>query len=690
MAHLARWQGLILPVGVIACVLVMIVPLPPALLDVLLAANIAAALIILLTTLHVRTPLEFALFPTLLLTTTLSRLVLNVASTRLILTQAPETGLDAAGQVIRAFGEFVTGDHTLVGLVIFSIIVVIQFVVITKGAARISEVAARFALDGMPGRQMAIDADLNAGLIDEHEARRRREELTEQADFYGAMDGASKFVRGDAIAGVMITLINILGGLFIGVFEAKMSLFQAGSIFSRLTVGDGLVTQVPALLISLAAGLLVTRSSRSVDLPREFLRQLFSRPQVLAVAAAFLGLLVFTRLPALPLLTIGAGCAGLSYLLSRSSSRNEQAAAESQAEHASVPQKRIEDFLAVDPMEMEIGAGLIRLADPNRSGDLLAQITEVRRRVATELGIVLPKVRIRDNLGLGRREYRVKLLGTPVADGTVYPERWLAVAADAEDLELPGPRQTDPTSGRPGVWIDVDHLAQARQMNCLLLEPSRVLAGHLRQVVRNHAADLLTRDATRHLIDELSKSSPAVVQELIPDVLRLSEVQQVLQRLLRENVPIRQLQTILEALGDYAPRTHDLIQLTEYVRRRLARTLCSRYRDHQRRLRVVTIDPALEEQIASAIDTAADGLRMRLDSPDTSELCRSIGAGVEPMLQAGLVPVVLVSAEIRPAVKQLTTARLPQLVVLSYEEITNDTIVESVRMVTDTLALAAA
>lgn len=698
MAYLVRWQGLFLPVGIIVCVLVMIVPLPASLLDLLLAANIAGAVIILLTALHVRTPLEFSLFPTLLLTATLSRLVLNVASTRLILTKAPQDGHDAAGQVIRAFGEFVTGNHALIGLVIFLIIVVIQFVVITKGAARISEVAARFALDGMPGRQMAIDADLNAGLIDEHEAQRRRLELTEQADFYGAMDGAGKFVRGDAIAGVMITAINLVGGLLLGVFEARMGLLEAGSVFSRLTIGDGLVSQIPALLISLAAGLLVTRSSRSIDLPRELLRQLFTNPQVLLVAAAFLGLLVFTQLPTLPLLTIGGGCAGLAWLLSRSSARREADAADQAAQAATESskapaggQKRIEDFLAIDPVELEIGAGLIRLADPQRNGDLLAQITEVRRRVASELGIVLPKVRIRDNLTLGRRAYRILLLGTPVAEGSVYPDRWLAVAQHASEADaFSGPRQTDPLSGRAGIWVDIDQLPGMREAGCSLVEPSRVMAGHLRQVVRRHAADLLTRDATKHLIDELYKTSPAVVDELIPDILRLGEVQQVLQRLLREHVAIRPLQTILEALSDLGPRTRDPVRLTEFVRQRLSRALCTAYRDSQRRLRVATIDPAVEGQIADSIVADGDGLRIHLAPPVVQSICQSIRQSTLPLQQSGYPAVVLVSAEIRAALKQLTMAHLPQLIVLSYEEISSDTIVESVRLVTgETLAVAA-
>jgi len=692
MSRLARWQSLILPVGVIACVLVMITPLPAGLLAILLAANIAVALIVLLTTIHVKTPLEFSVFPSLLLATTLARLVLNVASTRLILTHGQTERMDAAGNVIRAFGEFVTGNHTFVGLVIFVIIVVIQFVVITKGATRISEVAARFALDGMPGRQMAIDADLNAGLIDEKEAQRRRHQLTEQADFYGAMDGASKFVRGDAVAGVVITMINIVGGLFIGVFEAGMSVTEAGSVFTKLTVGDGLVSQMPALLISLAAGLLVTRSSQSVDLPVEFLRQLFSRPQVLAVAAGFLGILMFTKLPAFPLLIIGVGLGGLAYLLTRANDKqasNADSKPQTQAEPQASPERRIEDFLAVDPMEMEIGVGLIRLADPNRGGDLLAQITDVRRRLAAELGIVLPKVRIRDNMQLGKREYRIKISGNSVAEGYIHPDRLLAVEGDSPLDGLPGERTFDPASQRAALWLDIDDIQDAKRLGCTIAEPTAVLSAHLRQVVRENAADLLTRDAAKHLIDETRKHSPAVVDELIPSVMKLGEVQQVLQKLLRESVPVRQLDTILEALGDLAPRISDPISLTEYVRRRLARTLSTRYRDDQRCLRVVTMDPELEDRILAGVQHGERGFSIRLSPQSIQRICDLIGHQVEYLARTGYPPLIVTDPEIRPALKQITVANLPRLVVLSYDEITSDTVVEAVRNVSETLAAAA-
>ncbi|MBI2481121.1 MAG: FHIPEP family type III secretion protein, partial [Planctomycetia bacterium] len=417
MKRLSGWKDLILPVGIITSVLVILVPLPPEILDLLLAVNITAAVIILLTTVYVKTPLEFSIFPSLLLATTLARLVLNVASTRLILTRASTDDMYAAGGVIKSFGEFVAGNDIVVGAIIFVIIIVIQFVVITKGATRISEVAARFALDGMPGRQMAIDADLNAGAIDEHEAQARRSEITQQADFYGAMDGASKFVRGDAVAGILITLINVGGGLIIGVAEYGMSFKDAGELFTRLTIGDGLVSQVPALLISLAAALLVTRSTQKINLPSQFLDQMFSRPQALLVAGGFLGVLIFTGLPKVPLIVIAGSCAMLALQLRRkeeAQAARQVISKQAASEQANKKEDRIEDYLAIDPMEMEIGVGLIRLADPNRGGDLLPRITGVRQAVASEIGIVLPKVRIRDNMRLDERTYRIKIANNTV------------------------------------------------------------------------------------------------------------------------------------------------------------------------------------------------------------------------------------------------------------------------------------
>jgi flagellar biosynthesis protein FlhA len=683
-SSLARLPDLILPVSIIASVLVIIVPIPPALMDILLSTNITLSVIIVLTTIYVRTPLEFSVFPSLLLATTLARLVLNVATTRLILTRAPLDGPLAAGHVVRAFGEFVAGNQLIVGLIIFVIIIIIQFVVITKGATRISEVAARFALDGMPGRQMAIDADLNAGSIDEGEAQRRRKEITQQADFFGAMDGASKFVRGDAIAAILITLINIIGGLVIGMVQGGMSFTQAADIFTKLTIGDGLVSQVPAFLISLAAGLLVTRSSSDTNLPSEFLRQLFSRPQALAVTGGFLGMLIFTNLPTIPLALIGGSCVGMALMLSRQKKQTVALAATKAKDDAKKkPEERIEDYLTTDPMEIEIGVGLIRLADPKRGGDLLQRIQRVRQSVAADMGIIMPKVRIRDNMRLEQTQYRIKITDVPVAEGTVEPSLLLAIDSPATTGKVRGIETREPAFNTPATWIEQGVRDQAELYGYTVVEPAGVVATHLTETVRKHADEILTRDAAKHLVDELKKSSPATVEELIPSQMKLAEVQRILQMLLREQVPIRQLSPILETLGDYAPRTKDPVLLAEYVRHRLARAICTRYRDADDKLHVVTLDPMLEDRVKAGIEHSERGLFIRMSPQAVEVTCKLLGDAVEKLARENHPPVVLVSPQIRAGLKQLTSAHLPRLVVLSYNEITRDTQIESVAMVSD-------
>ena len=657
--------------------------------DVLLATNITIAVLILLTTISVRTPLEFNVFPSLLLATTLARLVLNVASTRLILTRAQTHGMEAAGGVIKSFGNFVAGDRIIVGLIIFTILIVIQFLVITKGTSRISEVTARFVLDAMPGKQMAIDADLNSGLIDQAEAGQRRQEISRQADFFGSMDGASKFVRGDAIAGIIITLTNVVGGLIIGVFQAGMGLGEAAQLFTKLTIGDGLVSQLPAFLIALAAGLLVTRSSESTSLPSQFLKQLFSHPQALLITSGFLGILIFTQLPAIPLLALSLGCAGLGIVLLRNEvdtdTRPTLAADSSVPTSPTVTEPPVEDFLHVDPLELEIGIGLIRLADPQRGGYLLPQIMQLRRDLAAEQGMVLPKVRIRDNMQLAANQYRIRLATNPIASGHVEPDRLLVLFPQQPPASLPGKLAMDPSNGRPGLWIESSLRDQPEILEGTLREPVEVICSHLQHVVRQHAHELLTRDATRHLIDQLKKNSPAVVDELIPHLLSLGQVQQVLQRLLQEQVPIRQLLLILEALADRATQTKDITLLTEHVRCRLARTICQHYRTDDGRMHVLTMDPDLEDHIASAIENGENGITLRMSESSVQRLCDLVRQQLDTVPTSNRAPLVLVNARIRSALKLLTSGQLPQLQVLSYDEITRETQVESVAMISGQL-----
>lgn len=687
MQFLTRYRDLVLPLGIIGCLVVILVPLPPALMDMLLAGNITIGVIVLLTTVYVATPLEFSIFPSLLLATTLARLVLNVATTRLILTGADERGMHAAGGVIQGFGEFVAGDRIEVGLIIFVIIVLIQFIVITKGATRISEVAARFALDGMPGRQMAIDADLNAGLIDEKQAQSRREEIAAQADFYGAMDGASKFVRGDAIAGIIITIVNVIGGLYIGVMQAGMSVTEAAALFTKLTIGDGLVSQVPALLISLAAGLLVTRSAKKASLPTQFMQQLFGNPKALFVAGGFLMLLIVTNLPTVPMATLGIGCIGLAVVMNRQTTRRgaEQATqAEAERVAASAPaEKRVEDFLSIDPMEMSIGLGLLSLADPARGGDLMQRITGVRNAIATDIGIILPKVRVRDEMTLGEFAYEIRIQGNPIGHAAVFPNRLLAIDSGHTTGVIEGEPTRDPTFGEPAVWIDPIRREQAAIYGYTTVEPGAVLATHLQEIARRHADELLSRDATKHLIDELKAASPTVVDELIPGVMKISDVQQVLHLLLREDIPIRQLGIIMETLGDFAPRTKDPIWLCEYVRHRLARTISTRYRDEQGRLHVLALDPAMEDRIAAGLEHNERGLFVRMSPAAVDLTCEKIQEGVKKLITAGHPPVVLVSPRIRPGLRQITSSSIPRLRVLSYNEITQDTKIESHGVISD-------
>jgi len=563
--------GLLFPAAIIGCILVILVPMPSGLMDVLIGANFLLATLLLIATISVRTPLELSVFPSLLLALTLFRLVLNVASTRLILTRAGMVGTAAAGRMIEQFGNLVTGNRLVVGCVIFAIIAVIQFIVITKGAARISEVAARFVLDSLPGRQMAIDADLSAGVIDESTAQWRRQELIRQADFFGAMDGAAKFVRGDAIAGVIITLVNIVGGLYVGVVEAGMGVGEAADVFTRLTIGDGLASQVPAFLVALAAGLLVTRSSVPMQLGEQAIGQLLQRPESLLLAAALAVLLALGRFPAGPLLALAAGCVVLFLLLRRPRGKPEAEAAEAERPDAQSQELPIEHYLRVEPIAIELGYGLLHMVE-GPSG-LIGRLQPLRYATAERWGLILPKVRVRDNLQLGPRDYLIKLRGRAVGRGTVPPERLLAVEPEAVPSAPLGVAADAHSYGPHACWIRADMRGQARRHGYRVLDGAEAILFHFERLVAAYAAELLSRDQVWQLLERLKSTAPALVDELVPRHFSVGQVHRVLQNLLRDGRSIRDLEAILEALGDRAGCGDDVDTLTDYVRERLDRLL---------------------------------------------------------------------------------------------------------------------
>ena len=661
---------------VLLILVMMIVPIPPVFLDVLVALNMTLSLGVLLVTMYITEPLQFSVFPSLLLLATLFRLSLNVSATKLILLRGN------AGSVIQAFGGFVVGGNYVVGLIVFLILVIIQFVVITSGAGRVAEVAARFTLDAMPGKQMSIDADLNAGMITEEEARRRRLKIQQEADFYGAMDGSSKFVRGDAIAGIIIIVINIVGGIIIGIVQLGLSAGDAFQRFALLTVGGGLVNQIPALLISTATGIVVTRAASESDLGRDVTTQMLAQPRALAIAAGLLLLLgMVPGLPKAPFLILASAAGFLAYRVTRSAREAEQAAAVPHLPTPGVAEPEdVMSLLRVEPMELNFGYALIPLVDVEQGGDLKERVAAVRRQIALELGIVVPSVRIRDDIQARSNEYIVRIRGVEVDRGEVIPDAYMAMNPGTATEELDGIQTREPAFGLPAVWVSASRRAEAEMMGYTVVDPASVIATHLSEIIKAGAAELLSRQDTRNLIDNVKKTAPAVVEDLIPAQMSVGEVQRVLQNLVRERISIRDLITILEALGDAAGTYKDIDVLTEYVRSRMGRSICSQYAGPDG-MAVTTLEPSLEQILMDSLD-ATDHVAFLAPEPAVYRaLIASLAAESEHMAANGQQPIVLTSTNLRPHLRRLVERTIPQLVVLSYSEIVPEVKVNAVGMV---------
>lgn len=679
--NIRNYFDTIVAFGVIGIVLMIIVPMPSLLLDIMLALNITISVVIILLTMFTTDVLQFSIFPTILLITTLFRLALNISSTRLILKDA------YAGEIIEAFGSFVVGGNYVVGIIIFLIIMIIQFVVITNGSGRVSEVSARFTLDAMPGKQMSIDADLNAGLIDELGAKDRRKKLQQEADFYGAMDGASKFVKGDAIAGIIITAINIVGGIIIGVVMLGMDIQNAATTYVRLTIGDGLVGQIPALLISTASGILVTRSGSDENLGNLLTSQLTGFPKVIAIASIvllFLGLI--PGLPKVPFFLLAAATGASAYLLYKDEKQKEIEDIEYKEAEAIETEKKepenVMSLISVEPMEVEIGYGLIPLADESAGGDLLQRIASVRRQCAIEMGIVVQPIRIRDNLQLKTNEYVIKIRGTVIASGELMASMLLCMDPTNESVDIPGIKTVEPTFGLPAVWINKDQRETAEIKGLTVVDPTTVMVTHLTETIKLHSYELLGRQEVKMIIDSVKEKYSAVVEELIPDLMTIGEVQKVLQNLLKEKVPIKDMVTILESLADNSRSTKDIELLTEYVRFALARTICNPLLGERRSITVATIDPRLEDLISNNLQKSMQGTFPAIDPDTTGSILSSIRNVLETVYFNENQPVFLVSPKIRPAFRRLIEMVYPHITVLSLNEIPNDIEIKTEGVVT--------
>ncbi len=666
-------------IGVIGIVLMLVLPMPIILIDFLLIINISLSLMIILISMNTSEALEFSIFPSLLLITTLFRLALNISTTKNILLKAE------AGSVVQTFGEFVAGGNIVVGFIVFLILVVVQFIVITKGSERVAEVAARFTLDAMPGKQMAIDADMNAGLINEQQAKERRSKITREADFYGAMDGATKFVKGDAIASIIILIINLVGGFIVGIVMHDMAFAEAAKTFSILTIGDGLVSQVPALLISVASGLIVTRSSTEGNLASDLTEQILKYPQMLyIVAGTILALGIFTPIQIYATMPMAGLLAYAGYRLQQNLDRQQvdvnQIQEEKEIEEVRNPESVV-NLLQVDPIEFEFGYGLIPLADTNQGGDLLDRVIMIRRQCALEMGLIVPVIRIRDNIQLRPNEYIIKIKGNIVTRGELLLNHYLAMSPGYDDDSIHGIPTTEPAFGLPALWVDEDMKERAELSGYTVVDPPSVVATHLTEIIKKHAHELLGRQETKQLVDNLKEQVPAVVEEVVPSILTVGDIQKILAKLLREKVSIRNLSMIMESLADYGNYTKDPEILTEYVRQSLSRQLTQQYTNGSNFLQVMTIGPKLEKKVAESVQQTEQGSYVALDPVTSQQFFQKINEQMSRMIQEGQQPILLASPTIRMYIRQLLERTIPDLPILSYSELEPTVEIQSVGVV---------
>ncbi len=663
--------GIGVPLILVVMLGMLIIPLPTFLLDIFFTFNIALAMIILLAAIYVNRPLEFSSFPTILLFSTLARLSLNIASTRVVLLEG-HTGTDAAGEVIKSFGEFVIGGNYAVGIVIFAILVIINFVVVTKGAGRISEVSARFTLDAMPGKQMAIDADLNAGILTQEEAQQRRNEVVNEADFYGSMDGASKFVKGDAIAGILILFINLIGGFIIGMVQHGLSFSDALEFYTLLTIGDGLVAQIPSLILSTAAALIVTRVSSSQDMGQQIMSQMFSSPKTLGVTGGIIGGMgLIPGMPNVAFLTLGVACGGGAYLLANREIRSTEESLTQDSQPAPPPPPKElswDDVLNVDLIGLEVGYKLIPLVDKSQGGQLMNRIKGVRKKLSQELGFLIPPVHIRDNLELTPNAYRITLHGVPLGEAEIYTEKDLAINPGQVFGDLSGIASRDPAFGLEAVWIDITQRDHAQTLGYTVVDASTVVATHLSQILQMHAHELLGREEVQQLVDKLGKVAPKLIEELIPNALSLGVLLKVLQSLLEENIPIRDMRTIAETLADCASKTQDPQVLTAVVRMSLGRSIIQQINGSAEELVVITLDPALE-QILQKTTQVANENGAAIEPGLAERIHVSLQEAVQQQEMAGQPAILLVSSVLRPMLAKYIRRSMPNVHVLSFNEI---------------------